>query len=161
LAPVQTAKQLQAERDAATAARFKAEADYAKAFIRAPIDGRILAIFGQVGQQIDAAGFGEMGDTARMEIRAEVCETDVTDLVVGQATTATSRAFSQTLQGTVSRIGVRISAQSILSTDPAAIVDARVVEVWITLDDPSSAYVADRSGLQVTVSFAPAGGDDA
>jgi HlyD family secretion protein len=142
-----------AELAAATAARVKSEADYAKSFIRAPIDGRILAVFGRVGQQIDNAGFGEMGDTSRMKIRAEVYETDITSVVLGQAVTATSRAFEQTLRGTVDRIGVRISGQSILSTDPAAIVDARVVEVWILLDEASSAYVADKSGLQVTVAF--------
>jgi HlyD family secretion protein len=144
----------------AAAARAKAEADYAKAFIRAPIIGRVLAVFGRVGQQIDNNGFGKIGDTSRMMIRAEVYETDMVDVFVGQPVTATSRAFASTLSGKVSRLGVRISGQSILSTDPAAVVDARVIEVWIALDDASSAAVADRSGLQVTAAFLPQGDDD-
>jgi HlyD family secretion protein len=150
-----------AELEAATAARAKSEADHAKATIRAPISGRVLAVFGRVGQQIDSDGFGEIGNTTQMMIRAEVYETDMVEVAVGQPVTATSRAFTTILSGTVSRLGVRISGQSILSTDPAAIVDARVIEVWITLDAASSVGVADRSGLQVTVAFAAPENEDA
>jgi HlyD family secretion protein len=150
-----------AELESATAARAKAQADYAKAAIRAPISGRVLALFGRVGQQIDSDGFGEIGDTTQMMLRAEVYETDMVEVALGQPITATSRAFTTMLSGTVSRLGVRISGQSILSTDPAAIVDARVIEVWITLDSRSSAAVADRSGLQVTAAFAALGNEDA
>jgi HlyD family secretion protein len=150
-----------AELESAAAARAKAEADYAKATIRAPISGRVLALFGRVGQQIDSDGFGEIGDTAQMMIRAEVYETDMVEVALGQSVTATSRAFPGQLVGAVSRLGVRISDQSILSTDPAAIVDARVVEVWITLDEASSTAVADRSGLQVTAAFGQKGDGDA
>jgi HlyD family secretion protein len=143
-----------AELEAASAARAKAQADYANVMIRAPISGRVLALFGRVGQQIDSDGFGEIGDTTQMAIRAEVYETDMGQVTLGQPVAATSRAFEGHLVGTVSRLGVRISSQSIMSTDPAEIVDARVVEVWVTLDDASSAAVADRSGLQVIAAFA-------
>ncbi len=150
-----------ADLTSATAATARAQADYASATIRAPIAGRVLALHGRVGQQIDSDGFGLIGDTSRMMIRAEVYETDMVEVALGQAVTGTSRAFAGRLIGTVSRLGVRISTQSIMSTDPAAIVDARVVEVWITLDDASSAAVADRSGLQVTAAFAATGDGDA
>ncbi len=83
------------------------------------------------------------------------------EVALGQPVTATSHAFTTRLSGTVSRRGVRISGQSILSTDPAAIVDARVIEVWITLDAASSVAVADRSGLQVTAAFGALGNEDA
>jgi HlyD family secretion protein len=150
-----------AELEAATAARAKAEADYAKTSIVAPIDGRILALFGRIGQQIGDAGFAELGDTSRMLVRAEVYETDMPGVSVGQEVSVTSRALTGALTGTVSRLGVRISDQSILSTDPAAIVDARVVEVWIELDETSSTATRDLSGLQVLVTFAASDDDNA
>jgi HlyD family secretion protein len=150
-----------AELKSATAARAKAEADYAKAYIRAPIAGRVLAVSGRVGQQIGSDGFGEIGDTSRMIVRAEVYETDVAGVSIGQNITAKSRAFDTVLSGQVSRLGVQLSGQSIMSTDPAAIVDARVVEIWIALDEASSRAVMDRTGLQVTVAFAPDGDSDA
>jgi HlyD family secretion protein len=143
-----------AELEAAIAARSKAEADYAKTSVLAPIDGRILALLGRIGQQIGEAGFAELGDTTQMVVRAEVYETDIADVSVGQAVAVTSRALKEALSGQVSRLGVRISEQSILSTDPAAIVDARVVEVWIALDTASSKVTGDLSGLQVLVTFA-------
>jgi HlyD family secretion protein len=147
-----------AELEAATAARVRAEAEYAKSSVVAPADGRILALYGRVGEQIDSStGFATMGDTRNMKIRSEVYETDVPLVSEGQAVTATSRAIEGELKGTVSRIGVRISDQSILSTDPAAIVDARVVEVWIMLDEDSSKRAANLSGLQVLVAFSPEG----
>ena len=122
---------------------------------------RSRAGFGRVGPQIDSDGFGEIGDTTQMMIRAEVYETDMVEVARGKPVTATSHAFTTRLSGTVSRRGVRISGQSILSTDPAAIVDARVIEVWITLDAASSVAVADRSGLQVTAAFGALGNEDA
>ncbi|MGL4236380.1 efflux RND transporter periplasmic adaptor subunit [Tabrizicola sp.] len=151
----------QAELDSAIAERAKAEADYAKSSVVAPIDGRILALYGRIGQQIGDSGFAEIGDTGQMMVRAEVYETDISGVSVGQGATVTSRALAAELTGKVTRLGVRISDQSIMSTDPAAIVDARVVEVWIELDQASSAATRDLSGLQVLVTFAAPEGDDA
>ncbi|MGL5008654.1 MAG: efflux RND transporter periplasmic adaptor subunit [Paracoccaceae bacterium] len=151
----------EAELEAARAARAKAEADYAKSSVVAPIDGRILALFGRIGQQIGDDGFAEIGNTGQMVVRAEVYETDISGVSVGQDVTVTSRALAEELTGKVTRLGVRISDQSILSTDPAAIVDARVIEVWITLDAASSMATRDLSGLQVLVSFAGREDDDA
>ncbi|AZL59524.1 biotin/lipoyl-binding protein [Tabrizicola piscis] len=151
----------EAEIEAARAARAKAEADYAKSSVVAPIDGRILALFGRIGQQIDDSGFAEVGDTGQMKVRAEVYETDISGVTVGQGVTVTSRALGDELRGAVARLGVRISDQSILSTDPAAIVDARVIEVWITLDEAASTATRDLSGLQVLVAFDAREGDDA
>jgi HlyD family secretion protein len=150
-----------AELDAAIAARQNAEASYAKAFVKAPISGRVIALFGRVGQQIGSDGFALIGDTSQMTVRAEVYESDITGIAIGQEVEVTSRALGRALAGKVDRIGVRIAEQSILSTDPAAIVDARVIEVWIHLDETSSLATQDLSGLQVLVSFAPPEGSDA
>ncbi len=150
-----------AELQSAVAARTKAEADYANTSIRAPIDGRILAVNGRIGAQLGSDGFGLIADTGRMKVRAEVYESDVAGVEVGQTVTVTSRAIDADLKGSVSRIGIRVADQSILSTDPAAIVDARVIEVWIALDTRSSKTVENLSGLQVVVTFDPKGQGDA
>jgi HlyD family secretion protein len=150
-----------AELDAAIAARQNAEANYAKAFVKAPISGRVIALYGRVGQQIGSDGFAEIGDTTQMMVRSEVYESDIAGIAVGQVVDVSSRAIDRALVGKVDRIGVRIREQSILSTDPAAIVDARVIEVWILLDEASSRATQNLSSLQVLVSFAPKAGSDA
>lgn len=143
----------QADIAAAEAALAKAQSDYEKAFIRAPISGRILSLDTKIGEQVPNTGFAQIGDTSVMYVKAEVFETDLKTLAIGMPCTATSRVLSGKLSGTLERIGVQISRQSIVSTDPAAIVDARVVKVWIKLDAESSKTVADLSMLQVLVTF--------
>ena len=143
-----------AELAAAKAARDKARVDHERAFIRAPISGSILTLYGKLGEQIGTGGFADLGDVSRMMVRAEVYEADIAEVFVGQAAAVSSRSLQAQLTGQVSRIGIRIQGQSILSSDPAAIVNARIIEVWIVLDAASSARVAALSGLQVTVGFA-------
>jgi HlyD family secretion protein len=151
----------QAQMKSAEAALENAQADYDNAFIRAPINGRILAVFGKVGEQIGNDGFAQIADTSVMEVRAEVYESDISKIVVDQKATVTSRALPSSLAGRVTRIGVRISDQSILSTDPAAVVDARIIEVWLRLDEASSKATRDLSGLQVVATFDPVEKPDA
>lgn len=145
---------MQAEIRAADAAADKARADHALSSIRAPIDGRILRLIGRLGQQISSSeSFAEMGDTDIMAVRTEVFEADVRAIAVGQLAVATSRSLESPLQGTVSRIGLAVGTQSIIREDPAAVLDARVVEVFVRLDKESSARVAGLTNLQVRVAI--------
>ena len=80
---------------------------------------------------------------------AEVYETDIGKVHVGQRATITSPALHGELMGTVERIGMKIGKRDVLDVDPAASTDARVVEVHIRLDD--SRAVAGLTNLQVEV----------
>jgi HlyD family secretion protein len=140
---------------AAEAALEKALSDREKGYIRAPVSGRILTLYGRLGQEVGAEGFADIANTGTMLVRAEVFETDVAQLEAGMPCSVTSRVLPAPLSGTLERKAIRLSSQSIMSTDPAAVVDARVVEVWIRLDQASSAAAADLSGLQVSVNFGP------
>ena len=144
---------MRAEARSAEAAADKARADHALSFIRAPIDGRILRLIGRVGQQVSSDGLTEMGDTDVMTVRAEVFEADVRAIAVGQPAVVTSRSLESPLQGTVSRIGLSVGTQSIIREDPAAVLDARVVEVFMRLDKESSIRVSGLTNLQVRVAI--------
>ena len=65
----------------------------------------------------------------------------------------TTPAVSDTLQGTVERIGLRVEQQQVVDEDPAANIDARVVEVQIRLDPNSSEKVVGLTNLQVTATI--------
>ena len=84
---------------------------------------------------------------------AEVYETDVGRVKVGQRATVRSPAFDAPLSGTVDRIGMKIGKQDVLDTDPIARVDSRVVEVRVKLDD--SAKAAGFSQMHVEVAIEP------
>jgi len=92
-----------------------------------------------------------MGNTRQMNVVAEVYETDVSRVRLGQTATITSRngAFDQALTGRVIRVGSQIFKNNVLDDDPAANADARVVEVRIRLDQ--SQVVRQLTNLQVDV----------
>ncbi|MBF2002220.1 MAG: ABC exporter membrane fusion protein [Synechococcales cyanobacterium M58_A2018_015] len=122
-----------------------------RTIIRAPQDGRILRIYAKAGEAIGDSGILDLGNTRQMMAVAEVYETDVSRVRVGQRATITSRngAFDTPLTGTVTEIGWQIFKNNVLDDDPAANADARVVEVKIRLDD--SRPVEALTNLQVDV----------
>ncbi|MCP6757208.1 MAG: ABC exporter membrane fusion protein [Fischerella sp. CENA71] len=128
-----------------------AEARLRRTIIRAPRAGQILKTLTYPGEAIGDDGILEMGDTSQMYVVAEVYESDVGLVKLGQPATITSRngAFSKAITGKVVEIGWQIFKNNILSDDPAANADARVVEVRIRLDD--SKPIKAFTNLQVDV----------
>jgi HlyD family secretion protein len=122
-----------------------------RARVKSPIDGRVIAIHARDGERVGTNGIVELGRTDEMFIIAEVYETDIGRVSVGQKVRASSPALEQALTGAVERVGLKVGKMEALSTDPASRADARVVEVEIRLDDSSLA--ADLVNLQVEVIF--------
>lgn len=120
------------------------------ATITAPIDGTILNVIAHPGELVGGdKPIVTMGDTSGMRAVAEVYETDIGRVRLGQSATVTSRALDRPLTGKVVEIGRMIFKNDVLNVDPAARADARVVEVRIELDDP--ARVAALTNLTVDV----------
>jgi HlyD family secretion protein len=103
--------------------------------IYAPGNGQILEIFARAGESVGSAAVLTMGDTQTMHAVAEVYETDISRIRMGQAARITSRALTGAVTGRVVEIGWTIHKNDVLNVDPAARADARVVEVRIELDD--------------------------
>lgn len=141
----------QAEVQSALADVAKAEADLNLAYVRAPIAGRVLKIHTRPGEVVSERGILALGQTQQMNVVAEVYELDVGKVRIGQSAAITSDAFSGTLNGKVTEIGLQVNSQTVLSTDPVADVDQRVVEVEIQLDPTGSQRVASFTNLQVNV----------
>lgn len=123
----------------------------------APIDGRILNIMIKPGEQITNGPILTMGDTSRMRAVAEVYETDISRVKVGQTAEISSRALARPISGHVARIGDMVFKNDILSVDPAARADARVVEVWIDLDDSAATQRLTNLTVDVRIDTSEAG----
>ena len=136
--------------DVARAALARAREDLAKGVVVAPMAGQVLALHVRAGEKPGAAGVAALGATDRMEAELEVYQTDIARVALGQSVVLTSPALAEPLTGAVTRIGLEVERQSILSTDPAANTDARIVRVTVELDAPSSARAAALTGLEVT-----------
>ncbi len=136
----------------AQAAVATAQAELDRAYIKAPQVGRVLKILTRPGEVISSdEGIFRVGKTSQMYAVAEIYESDIAKVELGQKATITSRAIAEKLHGTVENIGLEVQRQEIVNTDPTANLDAKVVEVKIRLDEQSSEKVAGLTNLSVTV----------
>lgn len=117
--------------------------------MRAPIDGQVLKIYTWPGEIVGNEGIVEIGQTKRMYVVAEVYQTDIKKVHIGQSATITSEAFTGKLRGTVTEIGLQVSKQNIFNINPKADTDRKIVEVKIQLTLADSQRVADLTNLQV------------
>ncbi|NEO37668.1 MAG: ABC exporter membrane fusion protein [Moorea sp. SIOASIH] len=138
-----------AELENAKAGVKQAQANLDLAYVRSPRNGQILKIHTFPGETVDKNGIVSLGQTNQMYAVAEVYETDINWVQPGQRALITSRGFTGTLQGIVDEIGLEVAKKDVLQTDPAADVDARVVEVKIRLSPDDSLKVAGLTNLQV------------
>lgn len=136
------------------------KARLARSIIAAPQNGQILEVKLQDGETIPVGGsqggggeptIVEMGNTNQMVVVAEIYETDIRHVRVGQSATVKSPAFEGELRGVVKQVGLQIDKNDVLDTDPAANTDARVVEVKIGL--ANGFPVAKLTNLQVDVAI--------
>ena len=129
----------------------RAESDMERALVRAPIDGMILALNSQVGEKPANEGLVELGDTSQMMVEAEVYQTMIGRVAIGDPVTVSAEALDGDLRCVVSAIGLEIGRQSITSDDPAANTDARVVDVIVKLDAASSEKAKRLTNLETIV----------
>jgi len=139
----------QAELEAAQSSVRKAKAELNLGVVWAPTDGQVLKIHVRPGEQVKEKGILDLGQTQQMYVRAEIYETDIRQVQVGQKATIKGNGVIDQLQGTVESIGLQVEKQRILSNDPSADVDARVIEVKIRLNPQDSQKVSSFTNLQV------------
>jgi HlyD family secretion protein len=139
----------QTEVESAIAAQKQAQTDLAQTYIRAPMSGQILKIHTKPGEKISSDGIADLGQTERMVAVAEVYQTDIDKIRVGQPAVITGEAFTGELRGTVALIGRQVLRQNTFSNQPGENLDRRVVEVKIRLNPQDSQKVSGLTNLQV------------
>lgn len=135
----------------AQAAVKKSQADLNLAYVRSPKNGQVLKIHTWAGEVISNDGIVELGQTEQMYAIAEVYETDITKVSLGQQATVTSGGLIEELKGNVDEVGLKVGVLNALGTDPVADADTRVVEVKIRLSPQDSRKVANLTNLEVNV----------
>lgn len=138
-----------AEVESAVTAVKGAQTALDRAYIRSPIAGQILKIHTYPGEKLSDDGIIEMGKTNQMLAIAEVYQTDIGKVRVGQQAVVTSQAFDGEIKGTVAQIGLQVERQKVFSDRPGENLDRRVIEVKIRLNPEDSKRVAGFTNLQV------------
>jgi HlyD family secretion protein len=137
------------ELQAAKAEYRRTKEELEQAYVRAPMDGTVLEIHARAGERPGATGVLDLGNIDQMIAKLEVYETQVRYISVGDSVSIMTGALPKKLAGNVLLIGLQIKKQSVISADPAANTDARVVEVIVQLDKASSAIASHFTNLQV------------
>lgn len=143
----------QMDLDIALADIAAANANLELSVVRSPIRAQVLEIHAYPGERVGPQGIMELGRTDRMYAVAEVYETDITAVQVGQLAIVKAPAMDKELTGKVERISLKVGRLDAVGTDPIAKTDARVVEVFILLDD--SEAVSRFTNMQVKVEIQP------
>jgi len=135
----------------------KVQSDLVQSELRAPIDATVLRILARPGERPGESGILELGNTDQMEAVAEVYESDINRVRVGQPATLISEngGLTTILKARVVRITPQVRQRQVVSTNPTGDADARVVEVRLALDPSDLARVRQLAGLKVIIRFLP------
>jgi HlyD family secretion protein len=142
-----------AELQAAESELERAKAEAEAAVIRAPYNGLIIKIHAWEGSEVGPNGILELARVDKMYVFAEVAESDIHRVKVGQRAKITGYSLPNPMEGAVERMGMRVSRNSLAIDNPVNITDARVMEVRILLDDGSA--VRNLIDAQVDVVINP------
>jgi HlyD family secretion protein len=137
----------------AVASAKQAQADLQLAYVRAPITGEIFKIHTKAGEAPNSKGIVEIAQNDRMVAVAEIYESDIGKIKMGQVAEIKSEtgSFKGTIKGTVQQIGLQVAKKDVLNTDPAADADARIVEVRLAIDPAESNNVRGLTNSKVEI----------
>lgn len=135
----------------------KVKADALDASLLAPIDGTVLIIHAREGELAGSQGVMVLGDSRSMEVVAQVDESDIQRISIGQKAIITSEngAFPQELHGRVIRIKPLVSQRQRLSTRVSQDMDTqeRVIEIIIQMNLQDSRLVNQLTNSRVVAVF--------
>ena len=143
----------QAEVNAALVAVKKAQTELNQAYIRSPITGKVIKVNTRIGEKISVQGIVDLAETDRMEVIAEIYQSDIGLIREGQSATITGSAFKGEVSGKVRLIALKVDQQNIFSNQPGENFDRKVISVRIALDRENSQKVAGLTNSQVTVTI--------
>ncbi|TRV09623.1 MAG: biotin/lipoyl-binding protein [Microcystis wesenbergii Mw_MB_S_20031200_S109] len=143
----------EAEVNAALVAVKKAQTELNQAYIRSPISGKVIKVNTRIGEQISDQGIVDLAETDRMEVIAEIYQSDIGLIRKGQTAKITGSAFKGEVRGKVRLIALKVDQQNIFSNQPGENFDRKVISVRIALDREDSQKVAGLTNSQVTVTI--------
>jgi HlyD family secretion protein len=132
-----------------------AEASLERTIIRAPQTGKVLDVATYSGETIGEEGILQLGNIEQMYVVAEIYESDINKIKLGQQAVISDSSLPKKITGTVEQISSQIKKNDVLDDDPAADTDSRIIEVKVRLNEADSSLVADLINLQVDVEVMP------
>ena len=131
------------------------EAELNNAQIGVPISGTILKIFIRPGERIGDKGLLEIADLTELDVVAEVYESDLLRIRIGQSGCINAVGFKRSYHAQVRELGFPVRKNDLNDTDPLADRDNRIIEVRLTLEPEAVADLQHQIFRQVKVRIIP------
>jgi HlyD family secretion protein len=109
-----------------------------QALVRSPLDGVVVQIYTRQGERVSQNGIAKIVDLSQLRVLADVDELHVGRVAPGGKVEVTFRGSPTVYKGTISRVAPTVKRMQRIEPDGGSSTDARVVQVEIQLDDPSS-----------------------
>jgi HlyD family secretion protein len=122
-----------------TAAKLdNARTNREQALVRSPLDGVVVQIYTRQAERISGSGIAKIVDMSQLRVLADVDELHLGRVVPGGKVEVTFRGSTTVYKGKISRVAPTVKRMQRIEPDGGSSTDARVVQVEIELDDPSS-----------------------
>jgi HlyD family secretion protein len=109
-----------------------------QALVRSPLDGVVVQIYARRGERTSGNGILKIVDLSQLRVLADVDELHLGRVAPGGKVEVTFRGSTTVYRGTISRVAPTVKRMQRIEPDGGSSTDARVVQVEIELDDPSS-----------------------
>lgn len=135
----------------------RARTALAAAEVRSPLDGRLIQIYSWPGMKETENGLAIVGRTNRMQVWAQVFQTDINRLRIGQMAEITPETggFVGPLKARLSSVIGQVSDKDIFATSGNNAVNARVILVKLDIDPADQPKLERLTGLNVITRFLP------
>ena len=110
----------------------------AQAQVRSPLGGVVIQIYTRQGERVSPNGIAKIVDLSQLRVLADVDELQIGRVQPGGKVEVTFRGSPTVYKGTISRVAPTVKRMQRIEPDGGSSTDARVVQVEIQLDDPSS-----------------------
>ncbi len=148
-------KRLSAEIAHAQSEQKIAEAELDNTLITASITGTIVKIFTRPGERIGDNGLLQIADLSQLDVVAEVYESELPQVKVGQTGCITASGLTRSYLAHVRELGFLVRKNDLNDTDPLADRDNRIIEVRLTLEQEAVADLQHQLFRQVKVRITP------
>lgn len=124
--------------------------------IRAPFSGRVVKKYKEIGETVGSLTSPEyilkLADVGRIKVRAEVEESDIGKVVIGQKASIKADAYPGVeFMGEVFKVGYSVGKKRLRSDDPRERIDTKVIETEIELKDIKKIKDKIKIGMTVEV----------
>ncbi len=131
-------KRAEADLERVKARKAEAVAMLEKTYIRSPINGIVLRKKLRAGESVSGKGdtpIVTLGDISKLRIRADIDETDVARLAIGQRAYVSAAAYGDhRFTGSVVKIGEILGRKNVRTDEPTERVDTKILETLVELD---------------------------